>query len=768
MPHPMSDTAPTLVQAPETVLIAAEFDAAHYEWEYPDIVALPQSALQHFVAIGWREGRNPNAFFDTTDYLLRNADVSDADINPFYHYIRFGRDERRGVAPSASPSARTQLLFGYEVLDWIERIRPVFNEVFYRKQCSAAELAGADPLAHFAYRGWRQGRSPSSAFPIRRWLARNPALAHFLINPVLVQQEKDRGAFDDLKIRQAHLREIARAGALAAQAAAPPTTTPPRESDEPAEDHDYVALHPEYSEADIALMRREFSEPYYTSVHPDLAAHADPFAHYLLQGWREKRNPNADFDAAYYAKANPDVVTNRVNPFLHYLTSGRLEGRAPRPPGGYRRAIIETAVPPEARSRDYVDVLDDHILNKRQIVAAIAARSATGLVVACSHDCYVRSVGGTQIFIADEQAAFCERGFRYLQISPRAAKLALVADTAANTFGLRLVMDGTVLGVATLAETTAALRQIRAHFTGARHFIVHSCLGFSAASLIDLRTAVAAARAYIWLHDYATACPGFNLLRNNVEYCGAPPVDSMACRVCVYGESRRGHLAAIERIFAGGAFTVVAPSEVALQTWRAATALPVADVVVHPHMRLSIEGKRPAKRKSGPIRIAFLGHAMDAKGWPMFAALVTHLRNDPRFAFYHFVDDGRTALAGVTAVATSVSQSDRDAAVRLLAEHQIDFVAMLANWPETFSYVAHEVISAGAFLLCLESSGNVRAVAEKTGCGRVFPDIEALGNFLASDDAAGLLKTNLPNFVATHAGTSATLILPEAVRQAAE
>ncbi len=37
-----------------------------------------------------------------------------------------------------------------------------------------------------------------------------------------------------------------------------------------------------------------------------------------------------------------------------------------------------------------------------------------------------------------------------------------------------------------------------------------------------------------WLHDFFSVCPGYLLLRNNIEFCGAPDVSSNAAAyVCM-------------------------------------------------------------------------------------------------------------------------------------------------------------------------------------------------------------------------------------------
>ena len=49
-------------------------------------------AANHYLNIGWREGKNPSAFFSTADYLTKNPNVK---INPLLHFEKFGLRENR-------------------------------------------------------------------------------------------------------------------------------------------------------------------------------------------------------------------------------------------------------------------------------------------------------------------------------------------------------------------------------------------------------------------------------------------------------------------------------------------------------------------------------------------------------------------------------------------------------------------------------------------------------------------------------------------------
>lgn len=68
-------------------LVEAEFDADHYLMEYPDIVAAEVDPLNHFMVHGWREGRNPNSWFYTSDYLLAHPELIRRALNPLAHHV---------------------------------------------------------------------------------------------------------------------------------------------------------------------------------------------------------------------------------------------------------------------------------------------------------------------------------------------------------------------------------------------------------------------------------------------------------------------------------------------------------------------------------------------------------------------------------------------------------------------------------------------------------------------------------------------------------
>ena len=71
-----------------------------------------------------------------------------------------------------------------------------------------------------------------------------------------------------------------------------------------------------------------FDSGWYVKRYPDVVqSSSEPLKHYLLFGWREKRNPSQQFDTEKYLQLHPDIKQAGLNPLLHYEIFGRQEGR---------------------------------------------------------------------------------------------------------------------------------------------------------------------------------------------------------------------------------------------------------------------------------------------------------------------------------------------------------------------------------------------------------------------------------------------------------
>jgi hypothetical protein len=70
--------------------VDAWFDRDGYLAAYSDARAANIDPLEHYRQVGWREGHNPSAAFNTNFYLKAHPDVAAAGINPLDHFLHFG------------------------------------------------------------------------------------------------------------------------------------------------------------------------------------------------------------------------------------------------------------------------------------------------------------------------------------------------------------------------------------------------------------------------------------------------------------------------------------------------------------------------------------------------------------------------------------------------------------------------------------------------------------------------------------------------------
>ena len=743
-------------------LIRPLFDAALYQRNYRDVPGDDEQLLQHFCTRGWQEGRNPNAAFDTAGYLRRYPDVAGSGLNPFYHFLFAGEREYRQADPAIMPAAVAQIAFGFDPGDWVDLMRPAIDEPFYIAQLGPAFDGSFDPAAHYCYRGWLDGLDPNPDFSVRNALALWPSLRLERLNPLLARLAPPAAAAaqpdpPDDRLQSTRFERTAlfgigeRLASLQAAHARPWLHSADRAA--------------RYHEAVEQVVASALDPDYYLATNQDVAqAGVDPVRHFCSLGWAERRDPAPWFDTGYYLDANGDVASLGLNPLWHYLNAGRLEGRPARQPGGVRRAIIDAAVDPDVITANYGRAAPGPKLSRSWLEKRLQSvcAAAKGLALSVGHDCYIRVTGGIQICIADEQARFAGQGIAYLNLSPLQPRLRL-ADPGEAGQRYNLVLDGAFLGVVSHADLAAALQTIKPRKGERRLFLVHCVLGHHVAALVALHQASASTSSVFWVHDYSSICTGYTLLRNDMAFCKAPPVGSVACRVCVHGPRRSDHQSQLRLLFETIAFHVVAPSEAALDIWLAHAGLPHLSARAHPHCELA-PLPQPAARlvAKGPVRLGFIGYTKSHKGWPLWQELARRTGQTGAYEFLHFGSaETASKTPGMQHHLAATTPEQPRAMIDALAEQQVDLVLGLSTWPETFSYASFEALAAGADLVCLADSGNVAAAVLRLGRGVVAADEESLLAFFESLRAVEYVRLcreqMTPRGQLLHRGTSATL-----------
>jgi len=71
------------------------FDDAWYLAKYPDVAQAEMDPAFHYLRYGGFEGRDPSPQFSSQFYLDTYLDVRDSQINPLVHFLLFGKNEGR-------------------------------------------------------------------------------------------------------------------------------------------------------------------------------------------------------------------------------------------------------------------------------------------------------------------------------------------------------------------------------------------------------------------------------------------------------------------------------------------------------------------------------------------------------------------------------------------------------------------------------------------------------------------------------------------------
>lgn len=589
-----------------------------------------------------------------------------------------------------------------------------------------------DPLWHYRMAGWREARDAAPWFSAARYLEAYPDVAaagvdpfaHFLLDGARqgreVRPSRHAAAFLDVVGGRA------------------PAWTYPGFAGGPAPVSRPVArgaARGAVTDADLTVLAEVFDAAYYLAVNPDVAATGmDPLRHFAVTGWLEGRDPSPRFSVSDYLADNPDVAASGVNPLLHYVRAGRAEGRAPRSGLGFRYDLIRRLTSPAARIERAVAaaraVRPDPPARLHE-----ALRGRRDLHVTFSHDDYVSHAGGVQNCLRRESAGFAALGVDHLHLFPAAPAPAVRTSDEPGPLGV--LLNGAALGAYAPDAVRAALAASLAP-AGRRSFAIHSLLGHDAEAAADIVAAAGMSSGFFWLHDFASLCSGFHLLRNEVEDCGAPPPDSAACGICHQGPFRARHTKAHRRLFERLDLTVVAPSETTLAFWRARTDLPARGEVVLPHAVLQPRGPLRAAG-SGPFRVAFLGLPAPLKGWPVFRDLANAFADDARYEFLHL--GGRPDPAAPAAFhETVVTEADPHAMQTAIEALDVDAALIWPLCRETFSFTAYEAAAAGAAVITWPDSGNVAAFAADPARGQVLADEAALRAAFESGEILSLAR----------------------------
>lgn len=189
------------------------FDNNHYQRVSGDVFSAGMDLLTHYCVFGWKEGRNPNLYFNSRWYIATNPEVERLRVNPLVHYRLVGEaSDRRPVAYFEPAWYRRT----YGLRDGVsplahflahrrtQRFSPnsLFDPAWYRAQCGDHPRRGRDLFQHYLFAGMHADIRPSADFDAAAWRrqsrgrpskhfpqARSPQQDNPLVNYMLTHYE---------------------------------------------------------------------------------------------------------------------------------------------------------------------------------------------------------------------------------------------------------------------------------------------------------------------------------------------------------------------------------------------------------------------------------------------------------------------------------------------------------------------------------------------------------------------------------------------------
>lgn len=170
-------------------------DSTWYIKQYPDVAVLGMDAVEHYVFLGAKMGRDPSSQFNTGRYLADNPEVALAGTNPLLHFIQqkhasavttrsIGRSANGRVFQQLVQEAWNRPVSAKKRADF-ELIKPYFDMEYYLRQYADVAHSAIHPIVHYLDFGGKENRDPSPFFVTKYYVNRYPDVNESGLNPLL-------------------------------------------------------------------------------------------------------------------------------------------------------------------------------------------------------------------------------------------------------------------------------------------------------------------------------------------------------------------------------------------------------------------------------------------------------------------------------------------------------------------------------------------------------------------------------------------------------
>lgn len=328
-------------------------------------------------------------------------------------------------------------------------------------------------------------------------------------------------------------------------------------------------------------------------------------------------------------------------------------------------------------------------------------------LISLSHTHYLTITGGTENVITTESFAMIGAGWSYIHITPLERNNTFFEDKSTLGQKFILTVNGIKRGVIHAFVLSAAIFESTKTNLIDYRLVIHHLLGFELHSVLSIAQASGDKPSLLWIHDFFTLCTDPFLLRNDHEFCGAPPPDSVSCLICAKGRTRNSHSERIKKLFQALQPIVIAPSHAMLEAWKPQNQYKISDTVVVPLAFVRIgkpyQTNTPSDR---PLRVAYIGAKVRHKGWNTYQRLLDNLNNDSRYEFYRF-GYGTSKQENLKEVDVIVTPENPNSMIHTIERFEIDVAIIWSECYESFSFVTCEALAAGASVITRSGAGNI-------------------------------------------------------------
>lgn len=128
------------------------FDSEYYTGHYP----VPKNAdpAEHYAETGWKLCYDPSEKFSTAGYLLFHKELIEKDINPVFHYEKYG------------DHVHPKIMSSFDLIN----ATIVFNRYYYIEKNMSGKGSERDAIMDYLKRGWKSNLSVSDKYNMDEYL----------------------------------------------------------------------------------------------------------------------------------------------------------------------------------------------------------------------------------------------------------------------------------------------------------------------------------------------------------------------------------------------------------------------------------------------------------------------------------------------------------------------------------------------------------------------------------------------------------------------